>query len=96
MIETTTTSTESTSPTTAKGTGAVKARGTKTEAGAKTSKRSRTSPITPDDRRRMISELAYLRAEQRGFQGGDAVEDWLAAEAEVDRMLSKRKRTSPR
>jgi hypothetical protein len=32
----------------------------------------------------MIAEAAYLRAEQRGFSGGDSVADWLAAEKEVD------------
>ena len=35
-----------------------------------------------------IRELAYLRSERRGFDGGDAVQDWLAAEAEVDSQLS--------
>ena len=39
----------------------------------------------------MISERAYLIAEQRGFQGGDAVNDWLAAEAEVDSMFKIKK-----
>jgi hypothetical protein len=37
----------------------------------------------------MISESAYLRAERRGFQGGDPVADWLESEKEVDRMLSQ-------
>ncbi len=31
-----------------------------------------------------IRELAYLRAQQRGFAPGHEVEDWLAAEEEVD------------
>ena len=44
--------------------------------------------ITPAQRTQMISELAYLRAEARGFAGGDPVEDWLAAEAEVDARLA--------
>jgi hypothetical protein len=35
----------------------------------------------------MIAERAYLRAESRGFQGGDAVVDWLEAEQEVERIL---------
>lgn len=40
-----------------------------------------------DDRERrqaMIAEAAYFRAQRRGFQAGHALEDWLAAEAEVD------------
>ncbi|HEU4618283.1 MAG TPA: DUF2934 domain-containing protein [Gammaproteobacteria bacterium] len=39
------------------------------------------------ERRERIALAAYVRAEQRGFQGGDPVEDWLAAEAEVDGAL---------
>jgi hypothetical protein len=34
----------------------------------------------------MIAEAAFLRAERRGF-AGDEVEDWLAAEEEVDALL---------
>jgi hypothetical protein len=43
--------------------------------------------VAEDARRAMIAEAAYLRAERRGFVGGDEVEDWLAAEAEVDALL---------
>jgi hypothetical protein len=43
--------------------------------------------MTPG-REQMIRERAYLRAEKRGFVGGDPVQDWLEAEAEVDRLLS--------
>ncbi|MCE9576744.1 MAG: DUF2934 domain-containing protein [Deltaproteobacteria bacterium] len=45
---------------------------------------------TPEDpaeraaRERLIAERAYLRAEQRGFAPGGEVEDWLAAEREID------------
>jgi hypothetical protein len=35
-------------------------------------------------RHRQIAELAYYRAQQRGFEPGHELEDWLAAEAEVD------------
>jgi len=37
----------------------------------------------------MIAEAAYYRAEKRGFQNGDPVTDWLAAEAEIDGKLLK-------
>jgi hypothetical protein len=40
-------------------------------------------------RQRMIRDAAYYRAERRGFAGGDAVRDWLEAEAEIDRMLAQ-------
>lgn len=40
-------------------------------------------------RRHMIEQAAYYRAERRSFSGGDPVADWLEAEAEIDRMLRK-------
>jgi hypothetical protein len=40
--------------------------------------------LTPAERHRRICELAYRRAEQRGFAPGSEVEDWLEAEREVD------------
>jgi len=40
--------------------------------------------LTPAERHRRICELAYRRAEQRGFTPGSEVEDWLEAEREVD------------
>ena len=43
--------------------------------------------VSPEQRRQMIAEAAYYRAQQRGFQLGDPQEDWLAAEAEIDHML---------
>jgi len=36
------------------------------------------------DRFQMIATAAYYRAEHRGFTGGDPMEDWLAAEAEIN------------
>ncbi len=48
--------------------------------------------ITPDMRRGMIAEAAYLRAERRGFAPGREDEDWMAAEAEVDQLLSADRR----
>lgn len=37
-----------------------------------------------DERQHMIEVAAYYRAEKRGFDGGDPMQDWLAAEAEID------------
>ncbi len=35
-------------------------------------------------RRAMVSEAAYYRAQRRGFEPGYELEDWLAAEAEIN------------
>ena len=43
--------------------------------------------LTPEARRALIAEAAYLRAERRGFVPGQETEDWLAAEVEVDALL---------
>jgi hypothetical protein len=43
-------------------------------------------------RRALIAEAAYFRASCRGFRGGSNLEDWLAAEAEIDAMLEATKR----
>lgn len=43
--------------------------------------------VSGDARRAMVAQAAYLRAERRGFTPGGEVEDWLAAEAEVDALL---------
>ncbi len=48
----------------------------------------RSGPITDvDARRRLVEQCAYLRAERRGFVGGDPQQDWLEAEMEVDHLL---------
>ena len=43
--------------------------------------------ITASDRHAMIATAAYYRAERRQFAPGFEVEDWIAAEAEVDASL---------
>ena len=42
-------------------------------------------------RHRMISEAAYHLYAGRGYVDGLELDDWLQAEAEVDRMLSGRR-----
>jgi len=37
----------------------------------------------------MIAKAAYFRAERRKFEPGHELEDWLAAELEVDRRLAQ-------
>ena len=44
--------------------------------------------VSPEELRRLISEAAYYRAKQRGFEPGHELEDWIAAEAEVIRRLN--------
>jgi hypothetical protein len=45
------------------------------------------SKVSDEQRRQMIAEAAYFRAERRGMKGGDPVADWIEAEAEVDERL---------
>jgi hypothetical protein len=47
----------------------------------------KTQPISSDERQQMIAEAAYFRAMQRGFNGGSSLDDWLAAEREINRLL---------
>ncbi len=49
-------------------------------------------PVSAAERRAMIEQNAYLRAESRDFAPGHEVEDWLAAEAEVDRRLAQNRK----
>jgi hypothetical protein len=44
--------------------------------------------VSADERRAMIARAAYLRGQSRGFPPGGEAEDWLAAEKEVDTLLS--------
>jgi hypothetical protein len=43
--------------------------------------------VGPEQRAALIAEAAFFRAEKRGFAPGHEVEDWLAAESEVDARL---------
>lgn len=49
--------------------------------------------VDAEQRHCLIAEEAYLIAEQRGFQGEDALADWLQAEACVDAKLMKHEDT---
>jgi hypothetical protein len=47
------------------------------------------SPVVDSEQREaMIRKAAYFRAESRGLCPGKEVEDWLAAETEIDRLLT--------
>ena len=43
-----------------------------------------TCAESDDDRLQKISDAAYYIALERGFDGGDPVDDWLVAESLVD------------
>lgn len=44
--------------------------------------------VPADVRRKMVADAAYYIAKRRGFQAGDSVADWVAAEAEIDELLT--------
>jgi hypothetical protein len=37
-----------------------------------------------EERHALIAKAAYMRAKRRGFEAGHELEDWLAAEAEIN------------
>jgi hypothetical protein len=43
-------------------------------------------------RQDLIEQAAYFRAQQRGFEPGHELDDWLAAEREVDVIIRERYR----
>jgi len=45
------------------------------------------TPVSPEIREQWIAEAAYFRAQQRGFAQGHALEDWVAAEKEIDNRM---------
>jgi hypothetical protein len=51
----------------------------------------RRGPIAAlkEERKEWIQELAYFKALDRGFMPNQEAEDWLAAEKEVDEVLSR-------
>jgi len=51
------------------------------------------SPVSREERWRMVAEAAYYRARQRNFAAGDEVADWLQAEHDVDEQLAREGRT---
>ncbi|MBT3045674.1 MAG: DUF2934 domain-containing protein [Candidatus Thiodiazotropha sp.] len=54
-------------------------------------KGSAKASISPRERYEMIATMAYYRAEQRNFEPGHDVEDWLECEGIIDGMLGKSK-----
>jgi hypothetical protein len=52
---------------------------------------TRSGPLIPASLRLdMIRDAAYFRAEARGFAPGQQIEDWIAAEQDVDELILRR------
>lgn len=51
----------------------------------------REIPSFSESREARIAEAAYWRAERRGFVAGQELDDWLAAEREVDEDIATRR-----
>lgn len=45
------------------------------------------SLISAEARRALIEQAAYFRAERRGFEAGHEIEDWVAAELEINEFI---------
>jgi hypothetical protein len=45
--------------------------------------------VSASQRHEMVAVAAYLRAERRGFAPGREIDDWYAAAADVDAMLTR-------
>ena len=60
---------------------------------AATPQQTREAPapatVGPKERYDQVAEAAYFRAEHRGFLPGYELQDWLDAEAELDKPLAQ-------
>lgn len=61
-----------------------------TKSTTKSKPASSAAEVWADERHRRIAQAAYYRAERRGFAPGRELEDWLSAEAEIDKFLGRR------
>jgi hypothetical protein len=51
--------------------------------------REEADRVAAEQRRHYVEVAAYHIAERRGFAPGDPLEDWVQAEAEIDRLLAE-------
>jgi len=49
----------------------------------------KVTAINPENLKGMISEAAYYLAEQRGFEDGYQLHDWLEAKAKIHHIYGK-------
>jgi len=85
----TTESKKTTAKTTAKKAASAKSKPAAEKKPRSTTKKAKSNGNGSDKRSVLIEQTAYFIAEQRGFEGGDPVQDWLAAERQVDEMLKE-------
>ncbi|MFO1350519.1 MAG: DUF2934 domain-containing protein [Gammaproteobacteria bacterium] len=48
-----------------------------------------TSVANAPDRRSMIAQAAYFKAERRGFSPGQELQDWIEAEQEISAAIDR-------
>ncbi len=53
------------------------------------SRTKKSAGVPSEQRRNYIEMAAYYIAERRGFAPGNPLEDWVQAEAEIDRLLAE-------
>ena len=53
-----------------------------------TKKASTAASVSAEQRKHYVEMAAFYIAERRGFAPGNPMDDWLAAEAEIDRLLA--------
>jgi hypothetical protein len=51
--------------------------------------------VSPEQRYHMIAKEAYYRAKQHNFQGASLAQDWIEAEAEIDKILKGNEQDAP-
>jgi hypothetical protein len=61
----------------------------------KTKAGSKATGVNGREKRELIGKSAYFRAERRGFVPGFEMEDWLAAENEIEGLLQTESPKSP-
>lgn len=61
----------------------------KTAAAKKSPAKKKSSSVTVEHRNHMIATAAYYLAERRGFAVGHDVQDWVAAELQIDAQLGE-------
>jgi hypothetical protein len=64
---------------------APKASATRSTAGSRSKK---VAGISAEQRRNYVEVAAFYIAERRGFAPGNLLDDWVQAEAEIDRLLA--------
>ena len=62
---------------------------TKATAPTKPATAKKPAAVAPEQRRNYVEVAAYYIAARRGFAPGDPLQDWIQAEAEVDRLLGE-------